>query len=249
MNYWKKESTWYFGEERNMLELSNVTLVAVSSIRLQQTKKALEYSCRRIHFGEVLFLSDKKPWNLPDDIHWIEIKPMKSIQDYNYFLLYELWKYIKTEYALINHYDGFVVHPELWDERFLDYDYIGAPWPVEEGKEERMDERGEVCRVGNGVSLRSKKLMQFMDQYQIPFEPYAGTYSEDVLICVQNKYRLEEHGLKIAPLELAAVFSHENDIPERDPMEPTFLFHEWGGTNRRYPKFWIARWIDKLLKI
>ena len=26
--------------------------------------------------------------------------------------------------------DGFIVHPEMWRDEFLKYDYIGAPWPL-----------------------------------------------------------------------------------------------------------------------
>lgn len=174
---------------------------------------------------------------------------MNNIRDYNWFLLYELWKYIRTDYVLINHYDGFVVHPELWDARYLDYDYIGAPWPTENCPAERIDENGQVCRVGNGVSLRSRRLLEFMDRYQVPFEPYEGSCSEDILLCVKNRSRLKEHGLKIAPLELAAKFSHENDIEEKDGMEPTFMFHDRNGINRTYPCFPLARLMDRVLKI
>lgn len=232
-----------------MIELPQVTLAAVTSINLQQTKKAMEYSCKKIRFGDVLFLSHKKPFLLPENIRWEAIAEMKGIQAYNRFLLYDLWKYIKTDYVLLNHYDGYVVNPHLWDDRFLDYDYIGAPWPSENCPEERIDERGQICRVGNGVSLRSKELLKFMDKYQIPFEPYKGTYSEDVLICVKNRYRLEAAGLKIAPLELAMKFGYENEISERKKGEPAFLFHDWSGSNRKYRNFPVARFIDKTLKI
>lgn len=232
-----------------MLELSNVTLAAVSSINLQQTRKALEYSCRNIQFGDAVFFSHKRPWGMSDKIRWEAIEPMNDIKAYNRFLLYELWKYIRTDYVLINHYDGFVVHPELWDSRYLDYDYIGAPWPAENCPAERMDESGQICRVGNGVSLRSRRLLEFMDKYQIPFEPYEGSYSEDILLCVKNRRRLEENGLKIAPLDLAAGFSHENDITERDGAAPTFMFHDRNGINRTYPRFPLARLADRLLKI
>lgn len=231
-----------------MIELPQVTLAAISSINLQQTKKALEYSCRGIHFGDVVLLSHKKPFMLSDKIRWEEIDEMKSIQTYNYFLLYELWKHIRTEFVLINHYDGFVINPQLWDDRYLDYDYIGSPWPVENCPEERIDEKGEICRVGNGVSLRSRKLLEFMCKYEIPFEPYKGTYSEDVLICVKNRYKLEECGIKIAPLELAIKFGRENEICERDEGEATFLFHDWSGQNRKYRKFPVARVMDKILE-
>lgn len=194
-------------------------------------------------------LSHRRPWGMPDWIRFEPIEPMTDILAYNRMVLYELWKYIRTDYALINHYDGFVVHPELWDPEYLEYDYIGAPWPLENSPAERKDEQGEICRVGNGVSLRSRRLLKFMDQEQIPFESYEGTYSEDVLLCVKNRYRLEECGFKIAPVELAAKFSHENDIAEWDGKKDTFMFHDWSGTNRRYPKFTLARLIDKTLKI
>lgn len=232
-----------------MLELKNVTLAAVSSVNLQQTRKALEYSCRGIRFGDVLLLSHKKPWRTPDWIRFEPIEPMTDILAYNRMILYELWKYIRTDYVLINHYDGFVVHPELWDDRYLEYDYIGAPWPAEDCPAERIDEQGRICRVGNGVSLRSRRLLEFMEREQIPFEPYEGTYSEDVLLCVKYRSRLEEQGIRIAPVELAAGFSHENDIAEWDGTRDTFMFHEWSGTNRRYPRFLSARLLDKTLKI
>ena len=173
----------------------------------------------------------------------------RSILAYNRVILYELWKHIRTDYVLINHYDGFVVHPELWDSAYLEYDYIGAPWPSENCPEERIDDQGRVCRVGNGVSLRSRRLLESMDREKIPFEPWKGTYSEDVLLCIKHRNRLEAQGLKFAPVELAAKFSHENDIAEWDGMKDTFMFHEWSGTNRRYPRFLLARLIDKTIKI
>ncbi len=232
-----------------MLELKNVTLAAISSINLQQTRKALEYSCRGIRFGEVVLLSHKKPWGMPGWIRFDPIAPMTDILAYNRVILYELWKHIRTDYVLINHYDGFVVHPELWDSAYLEYDYIGAPWPSENCPEERIDDQGRVCRVGNGVSLRSRRLLESMDREKIPFEPWKGTYSEDVLLCIKHRNRLEAQGLKFAPVELAAKFSHENDITEWDGTKDTFMFHEWSGTNRRYPRFLLARLIDKTIKI
>ena len=47
-----------------MLNLNNVTLIAITSIKLEKTIKALEYSCRGINFGSVKLVSDKKPENL-----------------------------------------------------------------------------------------------------------------------------------------------------------------------------------------
>ena len=42
-----------------MLNLKNVTLIAITSVKLEKTIKALEYSCRGINFGSIKLVSDK----------------------------------------------------------------------------------------------------------------------------------------------------------------------------------------------
>jgi hypothetical protein len=49
-----------------MVNLESVTLIALTSVRLEQTVKALEYSCKGINFAKVKLISDVKPDNLPD---------------------------------------------------------------------------------------------------------------------------------------------------------------------------------------
>jgi hypothetical protein len=53
---------------RSMVNLESVTLIALTSVRLEQTVKALEYSCKGINFAKVKLISDVKPDNLPDYI-------------------------------------------------------------------------------------------------------------------------------------------------------------------------------------
>ena len=40
-----------------MINLPNVTLIAVSSIEIERTIRAFQYSCRGINFGEVKFVT------------------------------------------------------------------------------------------------------------------------------------------------------------------------------------------------
>jgi hypothetical protein len=40
-----------------VIDLPNITLIAVSSVQIEQTIKALEYSCRGINFGAVKFVT------------------------------------------------------------------------------------------------------------------------------------------------------------------------------------------------
>ena len=51
-----------------MINLPQVTLVAVSSVRIEQTIKALEYSSKDIEFGSIKLISDIEPSNLSNKI-------------------------------------------------------------------------------------------------------------------------------------------------------------------------------------
>lgn len=140
------------------------------------------------------------------------------------------------------HADGFVVHPEMWREEFLDYDYIGAPWPLppEGDTTTYRDRDGNICRVGNSAGIRSKRLMDFPKKAGIPWEgEYAYGrmwYYEDGFICCKIRHLLEAEGMRIAPLSVAKYYSHEKMIPEVQGITP-FAFHKWEGTNAQYPNF------------
>ena len=42
------------------------------------------------------------------------------------FILF--YKYIKTSHVLIVQWDGYIINSKKWDSRFLNFDYIGAPF-------------------------------------------------------------------------------------------------------------------------
>ncbi|MBQ2451248.1 MAG: hypothetical protein II273_06720, partial [Lachnospiraceae bacterium] len=145
------------------LQLPQVTLVAMTSVNVKATIQAMEYSMRGIDFGDAVLITHKKPFGLPKTIRYSHTSKLTNIDDFNYKMVYELGDHIKTDYALIVHADGFVVHPEMWRDEFLDYDYIGAPWPLpKEGDTTTYrDIYGNICRVGNSAGIRSKRLMDF----------------------------------------------------------------------------------------
>jgi len=134
------------------------------------------------------------------------------------------------------HADGFVVNPSAWRDEFLDYDYIGAPWPLPKDDFSYRDINGKIFRVGNSVSLRSKRLLDLPIKLNLPWEPYHGFYNEDGFICGKNRHIYEANGMRFAPLDVAKYFSHETMIPEVRNIKP-FAFHKWAGSNRAYPKF------------
>lgn len=237
--------------KKKKLPLPNVTLIAVTSINIYETVRALLYSIRGIEFGEVVLVTHKKPFYLPKTIHYKRTERLKNIDDFSYLMVYGLEEYVDTDYALIVHYDGFIVHPENWKEEFLNYDYIGSPWrlPWEDEKDRYRDIDGNICRVGNGVSLRSKRLMKLPRELNMEWKNMdSGLFNEDCFICCENKHVFEQAGMRIAPIEVAKYFGHEQMIPEIEGIEP-FLFHQWRGKNEQYPRFRnIPRLLVKRIK-
>ncbi len=220
------------------LKLPNVTLVAMATRNVEETLQSLVYSCRGIKFGSVKLLSHYSPYGLEvnPDIEFFRIKKIKNVNEWSYEIIYHLNEYIKTDFALLVHADGFVVNPSSWRAEFLSYDYIGAPWPLPSDDFSYRDIHGNIVRVGNSVSLRSKRLLELPVKLKLQWEPYHGFYNEDGFICTKNRHIYESNGMRFAPLDIAKYFSHEAMIPEVKNIKP-FAFHKWAGSNRIYPKF------------
>lgn len=220
------------------LKLNNITLIAVTSIKVYETIKALEYSMRGITFAEVVLVTHKKPLLMPKSITYKHCERIDDIDKFNYLCAYELGRYVDTDYCILIHYDGFIVNPKSWEDEFLKYDYIGSPWPLPD-KEHfcYYDAQGNICRVGNSVSLRSKRLMDMPSKLGLEWKKAPdGTYNEDIFLCCMNKCALEEEGLIFAPLEVAARFGREHTLPESSGKD-TFVFHKWWGENETMPRF------------
>lgn len=228
-------------EKRNgRLQLPQVTLCAMTSVFVNETLKAMEYSMKGIDFGAAIIITHEKPKHLPQGITYKYIEPLTDIDCFNYKAVYDLGDYIETDFALLIQYDGFVVNPDMWQDAFLDYDYIGSPWPMpaEGDRTTYRDIGGNLCRVGNSVSIRSKRLLDFPKEAKIPWTPEKGLFNEDGFICCRNRHLFEAAGMRFAPLELAIYFGHEHMVPEIEGkgIKP-FVFHKWMGTNAVYPDF------------
>jgi hypothetical protein len=200
----------------NFIDLSKkVELVCVdgrSDIeKIQLSAKALNFSSKNIKFSKIKLFSTYCPTFF--DETYIYIKNLSMIE-YNDFLINSLVNYIESDYVLLVQWDGFVLRPELWNDIFLNYDYVGAPWPSEWPN--------RAGRVGNGgFSLRSKKLMDFVSKMGFVSKEDS---LEDNYICLENRKLIEENGFKFATVDVAAKFSWENPIKEGSPMA-TFGFH------------------------
>lgn len=189
-------------------DLSNVTIVAVSSVALEATVAALERSLRQARFGRAVLLSDTRPpASASRAIEWRKIPRIESRSDYSKFMLRHLAEHVETSHALCVQWDGFVLDGEAWDPRFLEFDYIGAVWP----------QFADGYNVGNGgFSLRSKRLLEACRDL-----PFDGSQPEDVVISRLCRPALEERGIRFAPEEVARKFAYERT----EPTGREFGFH------------------------
>lgn len=192
-----------------MISLPQVTLIALTNKDFDGHQKAVENSCRGIEWGGVKIIYDKK---------------CNSIDEWNRRIVYELRNYVQTDYAMLIHADGYVIRPDLWRDEWLQYDYIGAPWPLPRDDFSYKDPFGNVQRVGNSVSLRSKRLLELPSKLGLEWKSYYGYTNEDGFLCCHNRHILEQHGCKFAPLDVAKHFSKEHEIEENKGLD-TFAFH------------------------
>lgn len=192
-----------------MLKLPNVTLIALTSLDFEGHKKAIDKSSEGIEWGATKIIWDET---------------IKSIDDWNYKVIYELHNYVDTEFAMLVHADGCVIRPDAWRDEFLSYDYVGAPWPLPTDNFSYRSNSGELVRVGNSVSIRSRRILEMPSRLELEWKSYYGNTNEDGFLNVHNRDILKEHGIKFAPLEVAKYFSKEHEIPENQGIE-TFAFH------------------------
>lgn len=160
--------------------------------RIERHLEVLRYC--QIRFKEaqfLLFCSEPLP---PQEFQVVQIPRLNGMSQWNYFVNYEVPRHINTEFCMSVHEDGFPICPELWNERFLQYDYIGAPWW------DRV--------VGNGgFNIESKRLLQLKT-----IIPPRGSdlVASDTWVCRTHRKWLETRGVRFAPLAVAVRFSTEH---------------------------------------
>lgn len=210
-------------------QLPDVTLLAVDCTdRIKGTIKALEICMEHFDFGAVKILTNRKPRVLPENIQYEHIKKISDINQFNHFMFSELTNHVQTSHVLTVQDHAYIINPEVWDDSWLEYDYIGALW-LYKSDTYICHDTGEHVRIGNGgFSLRSKKLLDIPKQHNLPLLQEQGWYNEDGNICVYHRKKMLELGVRYAPIEVAAKFSYENLMQDNYGVKP-FGFH------RSYP--------------
>lgn len=193
----------------------DITLVIVDNKSYDLAKFSIDQTLQAIDCKNILTFSNKPIF---DGATFVPISETISLYDYSEIILKQLSNYIETDYVLVIQWDGMAVNPNMWDDNFLKFDYIGAiwPWPI----------KGE--QIGNGgFSFRSRRLIEACQDNEIKLGGYSDQ-NEDIAICVEYKKMLEsKYGINFANLDIARKFSTENEW-----ISPTFGFHGIWNTPR-----------------
>jgi hypothetical protein len=163
-----------------MITLPTVTLIQIDTTpNRDRAERAMRKCQEQIVFAESKLLTAN------------EIPHVNSYEAYNQFVVTELHKHFDTPHCLLIQWDGYVINPLAWRDEYLNYDYIGAPWP-------------DNVQGNGGFSLRSKKLCEVGDGF------IATNYApEDVFVCRNFRSYYEDGGCAFAPVNIADMFSFE----------------------------------------
>jgi len=177
------------------MQQPTLTLVAICTVCHELTRLAVNETLRHIAPKEVLIFSDREigvPGARTLPCH------VKNNFEAEQFMWHGIQPYLPTDHVLMVQWDSWCIRPDLWDQEFLAYDYIGAPWPwFQDGLD-----------VGNGgFTIRSRRLVDILAKNKDRF-PFSQP--EDIAICRTHRPALEEHhGIRFAPLALAKNFAVE----------------------------------------
>lgn len=202
-------------------KVNGLDLICVDCVNQLNSLYAIKMSAK-MEYENIIFLTDYidnsimneidefNQLNETNKINVVYIDKITSIYDYSKFIISELHKYMISDHALMIQSDGYVLNYKIWDDDWLNYDYIGACWWY-------LDS----FNVGNGgFSLRSKKLMKLVSEIITDnFHP------EDVVICRDYGKTLRNMGIKFANDNVAELFSYEKNCMYSYPFQETFGFH------------------------
>ncbi len=230
-----------------MKSLPNVTLISYDNTNdPTRTLRALKYCASLINFAAVVCVCRGLSGVRGNDTAGVECL-FVSERGYPAAMVWEVAgvrNYVQTDYALCIHHDGYILNAEAWNDEWLTFDFIGAPWPRDPhpyhpGKSEHPG------RVGNtGFCLKSKAFMfhtaglkkEFVRWSQHP-DQYGQQWGGDTFYSQLQRPNLESYGMRFASVEVAARFGWESNIEEVPGDRPyAFGFHNFNHENKIVPR-------------
>lgn len=183
----------------------SITLVTQETMYHSLAARALTETLKHIEVAEVLTFSNRP---ILDGARHVHVDHFPSVNEYCEFMIKGMQEHVTTDHILFVQWDAMAYNRSMWTDEFLQYDYIGAPWPWE----------SEGSNIGNGgFSLRSQRLL---DALADPAIQLKGTNEDQVIGQTSRKYLEQVHGITFPPTALAARFSYE-----LGQHTPSFGFH------------------------
>lgn len=235
-----------------MLDLSDITLFAIDCFHPDKTVLAMRFSCRFVQFKRVVLYTDLV--RHPNPMRFPELKIEHIRESDEKREPFPGHPSLPVDYerdaitrpsdfggpVLFMEWDSAILNPWAWDENWMKYDYIGAPWPP------HVDPGWPACdesnNVGNGgFSLRSRKFNEKVRWYYANTHPERSEkMSSDRWFCRSIRKDLEADGILFAPDHVAARFSCENMI-----YSGQFAYH---GKSTVALNGWSSQLFDEIKK-
>ena len=223
-----------------------IDLISINCVNPIESLKALNYCNNLFSFNNTILFSNQ---NFQTDINQVNISSLNSIKEYNNFVL-SLNRYIESDFVLIIQDDGHIVNPKMWLDEYLEYDYIGAPWPNSRKWKSRFKKKYnkqtadqitkniDKNQVGNGgFSLRSKKFLEYSSSFAD-----CNDIDEDIFLCIYNYEVARDFGINFAPFSTAKNFSYEMSMKKFIKYYETknkkfYLENHFGWHGKRFSNY------------
>lgn len=219
-----------------MIYLNNCELICIDTKNKIEALIALDICLDKVNFLNCKFFTD----NIDDikinkfknikKIEIIQIAKIKNKSEYSKFCLVDLPKYIDSDFCLTIQHDGYIINPESWTDKFLDFDYIGAPWPTSWGYKNRIGNGGFCLKSKKFLEISYKTFKDFNFNTGLDRSVYDISVNEDFLSCNLYYDEMIANGIKFADVETASVFSIEHPILEM--KEKPLGFHGYFAIDR-----------------
>ena len=212
------------------MKILDVTLMGINMGNADPMLKLLDEMLAvtngHFQFKKSVLITDK---DIKHPVHEIKKSPrLDNLPQLNLFCIKELYRYIDTPHFLIVQPDGYIIHPELWKDEWLNYDFIGAPW----GDPKMKDKNGFQAIGNGGFCLRSKYITEFISKKWM-LVPLPLVFAEDGYYSNAANH---ESFLKYPTVRQALEFSQEEIV---DPEIVPFGFHGTPISNAY--KYWIKK--------
>lgn len=215
------------------MNINNTTICCIDTKNKIEALLAFDKSIENIRFESYKFFTDdisdykvQRFHNLSGiNFEIIKIPTIKNKADYSKFCLIELGKYIDSDFCLTIQHDGYIINPQCWKEEFLNFDYIGAPWPKNWGYRNRVGNGGFCLKSKKFLNVSYNTFKDFNFQENLKRDKNDISVNEDFLSCNIYYDQFLMSGIKYADLETASYFSIEHPIAEM--KEKTFGFHDF----------------------